>query len=110
MARSDYRQEGRKFDGEKFRPSLLPSVALEAFLGVLEHGAQKYGFRNWQNVEPEGYAEAIGRHYLTWMQHFQDTGSPFAVDEESGHLHLAHIGVNCMFLLWFGGQSEDNQE
>lgn len=54
----------------------------------------KYGDPdNWKQVETERYHEAMLRHTLAiWKD-------PYAVDPESGLLHLEHICCNAAFLL-----------
>lgn len=92
---------GKKYDKDKPRPSLLPVEGLEAVLQVLEHGAKKYGFRNWQLVEngKERYSEALLRHAMSFSKGL-DKGTPYAVDDETGYTELAHIATNALFLLY----------
>lgn len=90
---------GVKFDRGKVRWTLLPFLALEEVLQVLEYGAQKYAPDNWQRVEgaagPDGrYVNAALRHMSTYVQ-----GG--VVDEESGRHHLAHAVCCLLFALWF---------
>ena len=48
---------------------------------------------NWRTVAPDRYHDAMLRHVLAcWVD-------PWAVDEESGLLHLEHIACNVAFLL-----------
>ena len=91
-------QGGKKWDQGKPRPSLLPVGALQAILPVLEHGASKYGDRNWTLVEKERYVEALGRHFLQWLQGVQ-SGDILVTDDDSGLSHLSHLTVNALFLL-----------
>jgi hypothetical protein len=44
-------------------------------------------------VEPERYHEALLRHVLAMWEY------PYAVDPESGLLHLEHVCCNAAFLL-----------
>ena len=44
---ADQAQPGVKHDSNKPRPSLLPPIALEELIAVLEYGAQKYSPDNW---------------------------------------------------------------
>ena len=91
-------QGGKKWDQGKPRPSLLPVKGLEAVLPVLEHGAAKYGDRNWTLVEKERYVEALGRHFLQWL-HGVQAGDILVTDDDSGLSHLSHLAVNALFLL-----------
>lgn len=98
---------GRKFDYNKLRWSLLPFQALKEIVKVLEFGAQKYEVDNWKRVEGargfDGrYANALLRHVIAYC-------SGEEIDPESGFSHLAHAGCNCLFLLWFDIQKEQQQ-
>ena len=55
--------EGIKYDGGKFRMSLLPQEAIEDILEVLEYGAIKYSPDGWKDVKPKKrYLDAAYRH------------------------------------------------
>ena len=83
-----------KADQDKPHPSWVPVSLIEGVMAVREHGTKKYGDpNNWKQVEPERYHEAMLRHTLAiWKD-------PYAVDPESGLLHLEHICCNAAFLL-----------
>ena len=83
-----------KRDAGKPRPTLVPVKAIRAIAAVREQGCKKYGNpENWRKVEPERYHEAMLRHTLAiWKD-------PYAIDPESGLLHLEHICCNAAFLL-----------
>ena len=83
-----------KDDRGKPHPSYVPVALIRAVMAVREYGTAKYGDPdNWRRVEPERYHEALLRHVLAiWHD-------PYAVDEESGLLHLAQICCNAAFLL-----------
>lgn len=93
-------QEGRKFDKDKPRPSLIPIEALDEVLKVLEHGAQKYGEYNWQEVEAERYLDAALRHVLQISGEVQKNGDLFPKDKDSGISEWAHVAANALFMLW----------
>lgn len=83
-----------KADQGKPHPSWVPVALIEGVMAVREHGTVRYGDpENWRKVEPERYHEAILRHTLAIWQ------DPYAVDPESGLLHLEHIATNIAFLL-----------
>ena len=83
-----------KADQGKPHPSLVPVALIEGVMAVREAGTKKYGDPdNWKQVEPERYWQALLRHTLAiWKD-------PYAVDPESGLLHLEHICCNAAFLL-----------
>lgn len=85
--------EGLKFDGGKWRLSLLPIKPLVEIIQVLEFGAKKYAEGNWKKV-PDGrrrYFDACIRHLTAWFLGERK-------DPESGFNHLAHAGC-CLFFL-----------
>ena len=87
--------EGRKFDGDKLRYSLLPWIAIKEVVKVLEFGAQKYDVDNWQLV-PNGkdrYWDAAIRHLTAYKEGEK-------LDPESNLHHLAHAGCCVLFTLW----------
>ena len=93
-ANIDNPDQQAKADQGKPHPSLVPVALIEGVMAVREYGNQKYHDpNNWRNVDPERYYEAMLRHTLAiWKD-------PYAVDPESGLLHLEHICCNAAFLL-----------
>lgn len=89
-----YIPNAAKADAGKPHPSYVPVEIIEAVMRVREYGNAKYGDPdNWRTVEPERYHEALLRHILrAWNE-------PYAVDTESGLLHLEHAACNIAFLL-----------
>ena len=87
-------KEGTKHDAQKPRWSLLPTVAIQAVIGVLEYGAQKYAPENWRKVE-----NARTRYYDAAMRHIHSWWLGEQIDAESGHHHLAHAICCLVFLL-----------
>jgi len=63
---------------------------LEDEAWVLQHGAEKYGFRNWRTSEIQAstYVAAILRHTAAIARGEW-------VDPDSGRPHLAHIRACC---------------
>lgn len=88
------RTHDAKADAGKPHPSYVPPAIIRSVMRVREHGVAKYGSPdNWRNVEPERYHEALLRHVLGMWE------NPYAVDPESGLLHLECVCCNAAFLL-----------
>ena len=92
-----------KADSGKPHPFYVPVEIIEAVMRVREYGTQKYHDPdNWKTVEPERYHEALLRHILrAW-------NDPYAVDPESGLLHLEHAACNIAFLLALNSEVEED--
>jgi hypothetical protein len=90
--------EGVKYDEGKARIDLIPPELLIALGEVLQHGAAKYGERNWEKGMNWGrcYAAAM-RHLLAWSMGEE-------IDAESGLPHLAHAATNVAFLYAFASR------
>lgn len=87
--------EGKKFDQGKVPYELIPPAALEEVAKVLAMGRDKYGAFNWANgIAYSRIIGAILRHTFAYL-------SGESKDKESGLSHMAHIAVNCFFLLHF---------
>lgn len=91
-------EKGKKFDQGKpnyvgiFK--FLEFDFLKDVSDVMEIGAKKYGYLNWQNeLDPERIESALIRHLKSYLNGKK-------LDDESKKSHLAHIVCNCMFL-WF---------
>ena len=83
-----------KADAGKPHPSYCPVALIDGVIAVREHGTVKYGDpENWRKVSADRYHEAILRHTLAIWE------DPYAVDPDSGLLHLEHIATNIAFLL-----------
>lgn len=83
-----------KTDQGKPHPSWVPVSLIEGVMAVREYGTARYGDPdNWRQVEPERYHQALLRHVLAIWE------DPYAVDPDSGLLHLEHICCNAAFLL-----------
>lgn len=87
-------KEGKKFDVEKPRFSLIPQGVITPVVNVLEFGAQKYSEGNWKLVPNARtrYFDAAHRHLDAWWK-----GD--SLDLETGESHLAHAICCLMFLL-----------
>lgn len=94
---------GRKFDGEKDRWDLLPTVAVRAIVRVLTLGVQtKYAAWNWVHVRgaKRRYYSALNRHLNAWWEgETLDVGTP--EHPGTGEHHLACAGCCLLFLLAF---------
>lgn len=89
---------GMKFDGGKPRFSLLRfgcARALRGIANVLTFGAKKYAAHSWKEVD-----EGIDRYWSAMERHLNEIGTHGmdSRDEESGLLHIDHVGCNVMFL------------
>jgi hypothetical protein len=73
---------------------LLSPSAMTETAKVLQHGANKYGARNYRDtkVNATTYVSAIMRHLLAW-----NDGED--LDPESGLSHIAHVAACCDILL-----------
>jgi hypothetical protein len=92
-------EQSAKQDAGKFRPSLLELELFEEVAKVRGYGVEKYGDKdNWKKVSADRYHDALLRHALACLH------DVYAVDEESGLLHLSHICCNAMFLLSMRGK------
>lgn len=95
------REVGAKHDLGKLRFDLVPIEEFEEIVRVITYGAEKYAPDNWQKVEkaPERYFAALMRHLIAYRK--GETRDP-----ESRLRHLAHVGCNVLFLLWFEREAE----
>jgi len=83
----------KKNDQDKPRPGLLPLVAVDQLIGVLEYGAKKYAAENWRKCEDiDRYYNAALRHLFAWKRGER-------IDPESGLPHMAHAACSLMFAL-----------
>ena len=82
-----------KKDKGKPRYDLIPGDALHEVVKVLSNGAEKYADRNWEIGQPWGKVfGAMMRHCWAWWRGEE-------LDKESGLHHMAHAGVEALFLL-----------
>lgn len=87
---------GIKHDQQKNRMDLLPFESLEEIARVLTYGAIKYAPDNWKKVP-----DAQARYEAALLRHFSAHKRGEKIDPESGLSHLAHVGCNALFLIWF---------
>jgi len=93
-------EQGKKFDGDKLRMDLIPTILLRGVAWILTFGAKKYGDRNWeQGILYHRVWGAMLRHLMAWYDGEE-------LDPESGKPHLWHAACNISFLMHF----EDNKE
>ncbi|UFK09542.1 hypothetical protein [Xanthomonas phage DES1] len=86
---------GSRFNAGKLRWGLLPYDALAQVVEVLMAGAVKYGDSNWKKgLKFSETFESLQRHAIAWYN--GETKDP-----ETGLHHMAHVGCNALFLLWF---------
>jgi len=84
-------------DGGKMDWSLMPWEAVEEINKVLEFGATKYSSQNWRNGSGFSWTRVLSsllRHTFAWAR-----GED--LDLESGLSHLAHMGCNVIFLIYY---------
>lgn len=81
-------------DGKAPMDKLVLSV-LEGDAHVHNHGASKYGERNWRldPIKASTYEAAILRHFLAYFRDKED------IDPDSGWSHLYHIRACCAVML-----------
>jgi hypothetical protein len=86
-----------KHDSGKTDWSLMPFEAVEEINKVLEFGAKKYAAHNWRTGTGFRYTRVLSsllRHTFSWAR-----GED--LDPESGLSHLAHMGCNVVFLIYY---------
>ena len=86
-----------KFDSGKTDWSLMPFEAIEEINKVLDFGAKKYAAHNWRTGSGFKYTRVLSsllRHTFAWAR-----GED--LDPESGLSHLAHMGCNVVFLIYY---------
>lgn len=86
-----------KHDAGKTDWSLMPFEAIEEINKVLDFGAKKYAAHNWRTGSGFKYTRVLSsllRHTFAWAR-----GED--LDPESGLSHLAHMGCNVVFLIYY---------
>ena len=95
ISKSWAEEPGMKYDQEKPRCGLVVkdfSKAIQSISDIGTYGAAKYAPSNWLKVDPERYADAFMRHYLSHLEGEE-------LDPESGYPHLAHATWNMLAIL-----------
>lgn len=90
-------KQATKFDANKLDWSLIPLDSVEEILKVLEFGKNKYAAWNWASNGGFKYTRvtnAMRRHLYAFLRG-EDT------DPETGLSHIAHLGCNVLFLLYY---------
>lgn len=79
----------------KPRISLVPPALVTEVAKVRTWATEnKYADpENWRQVPESWFLDAIGRHYLAYLE------NPDGTDAESGLSHMAHIATNAAFIL-----------
>lgn len=99
---SPFTGEFVKKDSGKLKWSLMPFNELKDVVKVLMKGAEKYSPDNWKKCDDTTrYKDALMRHVIAYV-------SGEKTDEEFGLSHLAHAVCNCLFLMWFDKNREEN--
>lgn len=89
--------EPMKFDVNKADWSLIAWDSMEEILKVLEFGKIKYAAWNWSENGGFKYSRVLSatlRHLFAFIRGEDN-------DPESGISHIAHVGCNVMFLLYY---------
>jgi len=91
--------KGIKHDTGKSNWFLLPLVAVQQIVQVMDYGAKTYGQDNWKHLEKgnERMFAACLRHLTKWQ-----TGE--RIDPETRLNHLAHAACCLVFMLWYEEQ------
>lgn len=84
-----------RYNQSKLRPSLFPVVCYVHIIEILEFGAKKYSDDNWKKgLSFKSCLDSLERHLIKFK-----LGEN--CDEESGLLHVGHIIINAMFIMYF---------
>ena len=101
--------QGKKFDQNKPRMSLLPKGALNAVIRVLEFGATKYQADNWKHV-PEAktrYYDAMQRHIEAWKAFNTKHAGKRVGRSVNGYLYVPikrrHYSIHRIIFFMFHG-------
>ena len=92
MKQSSIVAERQSEKTQKLRMSLITPDYLEALSRVRDFGVRKHGLDSHSLYPSELYIDAILRHLTAYRQGELN-------DPETNIHHLAHISINCMFLM-----------
>ena len=96
--------KGVKHDGGKLPYHLLPFDAVDEVVAVLQHGAKKYGDRNWeQGMDWSRLLGATLRHLSSYSQGQR-------IDPETRLPALAHAACDLLFLLAYEKRAVGNDD
>lgn len=90
------KNKANRFNENKNRLELIDPWTMDRLGEVLTHGAEKYDLQNWR--KGLSFIETIGslkRHLAAFEKGSED------YDKESGLHHMAHVGANWMFLMYY---------
>jgi len=88
-------KEALRYNEGKNRLDLVPPILQEEVGKVMTFGAQKYEPYNWAKGMKWSKCIASAKRHLAAVERGED------FDPESGLLHLAHLGCNIAFLLYY---------
>ena len=95
---NDLTSVGVKYDKDKTRYDLVPTLSEEEIAKVFTYGANKYNEQydeeNWRKLDNQ-----IRRLYSATRRHMQAVNKGEIYDEESGLHHYAHACSNLMMLM-----------
>lgn len=94
---------GWKDDQEKFPFHRFPMSFIDWVTDVYRHGAEKYDWDNWKNLDSDRMADAAFRHI---RHHLRDraNGVVLPKDKDSGFDALAHVACTSLMALWLAYQ------
>ena len=98
---------GWKDDQEKFPWSQMPMEFLDWLAEVYHHGAKKYAWDNWKNLDSDRMADAAFRHLVHHMKDRKE-GITLPKDNDSGFDALAHVAVGSLMALWIAHNNTQN--
>jgi len=93
-----------KADEGKADFTLVPTAIFYEIEKVRQYGNKKYHDPdNWRQVSKERYFKAMLRHVLACWNDMEK------IDEESGLMHLSHIGCNLAFIMQLIKEEKDEE-
>jgi hypothetical protein len=89
------KEEALRYNEGKADLHLVPYESVEEISKVLSFGAKKYSEENWKKgMSIKKCMSSLLRHAFAYMCGERN-------DPESGLSHIAHIGCNVFFILWY---------
>lgn len=87
--------EALRYNEDKIGVHLVPYESVEEIAKVLDFGAKKYSEDNWKRgLTIRKCMGSLLRHAFAYMRGEK-------IDKETGLSHIAHIGCNVFFILWY---------
>lgn len=84
-----------RYNESKPRPTLFPVICYIHIIEILEFGAKKYSDNNWKKgLTYKSCLDSLERHLIKFKLG-EDR------DKESGFLHIGHVIVNAIFIMYF---------